>query len=185
MLIIYSHPNKIGHCGYILQKVREELDRRAQRYQILDLYEMKYDPILKQEELYSAGQKQVSPENFKIQELIKNEDKFIFIYPTWWSSMPAILKGFIDRVMVSGFAFKYVNGMPVGLLKGKAAIFTSTGSPNFVNLIVRPTKYFSNNVLRFCGIKSKGFIVGNALRFEEGKKIIIEKTVRKGISYLI
>ena len=59
---------------------------------------------------------------------LKHEKK---TYLNWWNSTPAILKGFIDRVFVAGFAFKYEGKIPKGLLTGKkAAVIMSTGAPN-------------------------------------------------------
>jgi len=47
MLIIYAHPNKNGHCGYILQQVQKELENKKISFQILDLYQENYNPVLK------------------------------------------------------------------------------------------------------------------------------------------
>lgn len=123
MLIIYAHPNKSGHCGFILEQTIKALDKSGQTYRLLDLYEMNYDPVLKPEEHYTSGQKKVTPDNAAIQQLIKNETRFIFIYPTWWNSPPAILKGFIDRVMVAGFAFRYVGRFPQRIISRQGGCF--------------------------------------------------------------
>jgi len=187
MLIVYAHPNKDGHCGYFLQLIKDKLEQKGIDYDIYDLYKMNYNPVMKPEEHYSSGGKQISEENKSIQARIKAEDKFIFIYPVWWNNMPAILKGFFDRVFVSGFAFKYRIGIPVGLLKGKAVIFCSSGSPKLIaNLYSggRGFKLVSKDVLRFAGIKSKVYTVDRATRFNDRQKRKIERLVDKGICYL-
>jgi NAD(P)H dehydrogenase (quinone) len=110
MLIIYSHPNKLGHCGYILEKITDKLSSQNKSFELLDLYEINFDPRLKPEEHYTSGHKNVSPEVIEIQEKIKAHDDFIFIYPTWWGGPPAMLKGFFERVLTHGFAYYYENG---------------------------------------------------------------------------
>jgi NAD(P)H dehydrogenase (quinone) len=60
------------------------------------------------------------------QEYLQWAEVITFIYPIWWTGMPAIMKGYIDRVFSYGFAYKYVNGVQMGLLKGKKAIILNT-----------------------------------------------------------
>lgn len=188
MLIIYAHPNHEGHCGEILKNIKQKLDDKKINYKILDLYAMNYDPVLKSNELYTAGKHDISEENREIQKSIAAEDRFIFIYPTWWNNLPAILKGFIDRVFTSNFGYKYVNNIPCGLLHGKALIFTSTGASKLLyNLFLgrRSIKVLAKDSLKFCGLKSRGLVIDRALKLDENQKIKINKTVEKGLKFLL
>ena len=170
MLIIYAHPNKLGHSGEYLKQIKESLNNSKISFDVIDLYEINYDPVLHPDEHYSSGNKKVNEENKKIQARIVAEDKFIFIYPTWWNNVPAVLKGFFDKIFVSGFAFKYVNNRPKGLLKGKAVIFSSTGAPRLWAKIFskdRALKVVSKDVLKFCNIKTKTYSVGQANKLDK------------------
>lgn len=187
MLIIYAHPNKDGHCGQILKTVLENLKTKNINYKVLDLYEINYDPILKNSEHYTSGHCDVSEENKNFQELIKNENRFIFIYPTWWNNMPAILKGFIDRVFTNHYSFEYINRIPRGLLKGRAAVFTSTGAPKIIHSLFfgkRSIKVLTADTLRFCGIKSRSYVIGNSTDLNEKQIKKITKAVNCGLKYL-
>jgi len=187
MLIIYAHPNKTGHCGYFLEQVKKQLQKNEVDFEILDLYEMNYDPVLKSDEHYTSGKKNVDKVNLQIQEKIKQNDKLIFIYPTWWNSVPAMLKGFMDRVFTSGFAFKYTGKIPHSLLKGKAAIFTSSGAPRIYSRIIGRSgsiRVLKNDTLKFCGINSKAFVIGKARKLTDKNKSKIKKLVTKGLNYL-
>lgn len=187
MLIIYAHPNKDGHCGEMLKKVIEHLKEQQLNYELLDLYAMNYDPVLKPEEHYTSGHREISPENQKIQELIKNESRFIFIYPTWWSNPPAILKGFMDRVFTPRFAYYYDKGLPHSLLSGKAAVLTSTGGPRIISKFYfndRSTKFLTHDVLKFCGIKAKAFVVDLANKLTDGQREKINQKVKEALDYL-
>lgn len=184
MLIIYAHPNKDRNCGEVLRKVKEILEDRKENYEVLDLYEMNYDPILKANEHYTSGHKEVSKQNLEIQEKIKKESRFIFIYPTWWNNMPAILKGFVDRIFTAGYAFKFNKSMPVKLLSGKALVFTTTGGPRlYTRLFVkdRSAKVLANDTLDFCGIKSRYYYIPNSNNFDDKSKIKIEKIVSRAM----
>lgn len=187
MLIIYAHPNKEGHCGYILQEVVANLEKRNATFELLDLYTMNYDPVLKPEEHYTSGHRDISPENKKIQEMIRNERRFVFVYPTWWNSAPAILKGFADRVFTSRFAYYYEKGLPRTMLSGKAAVLNSTGGPRIISKLYfkdGSVKFMTRDVLKFCGIKSKAFVIDRAIRLTDKQKERISKKVESAMNYL-
>jgi len=172
-LIVFAHPSHDGHSGYLLEQMKTRLEKAHADFEIIDLYALDYNPTLKISELYSAGQNEVSNQNLDFQNKIKAADRLLFIYPTWWQNMPAILKGFLDRVFTGGFGFVYKNGLPVGLLKGKkAAAFTSSGGPALY------TRFFTSNsslnvllkhTLAFCGMQTRGFLLGGARKLEDNK----------------
>lgn len=187
-LIIYAHPDKEGHCGYYLKKVIETLKQKKVNYKLIDLYQIKYNPILKEVRL-AQETKKLEEETKRFQKDIFESSNLIFIYPTWWQNVPAILKGFIDRVFTSGFAFKYHGNMPKGLLNGKTAVvLTSTGGPAWYSKLIkrsRSIKVVSKDTLEFCGIKTRGYIVGDARALTENQRIKIDKNVRKAMAYLL
>ncbi len=186
MLIIYAHPNKDGNCGYLLKTITDKLDGRKKKYEVLDLYKMNFSPVLHPEEHYTSGNDFVTDKNLILQEKIVLHDEFIFIYPTWWNNVPAILKGFIDRIFVSGYAFKYVNKIPKGLLSGKALVITTTGGPAFFEKLIaknRSLKVLTKDTLNFCGIKTKSLFIDNSSRLDETQKNKIHKVVNKGLNY--
>ncbi|MBT5021517.1 NAD(P)H-dependent oxidoreductase [Candidatus Woesearchaeota archaeon] len=184
-LIIYAHPQTKGHCSFILDNVKKYLKSKKIKHELIDLYKIKYDPVLKSEEHYSAGNNFVSSQNKKFQKSISKADKIIFIYPVWWGSMPSILKGFFERIFVSGFAFKFSKkGIPVKLLAGKRAlVFMTTGSPTiFAKLFLgnRHKKMIKFHILEYCGIKTKVVQFGNARHLDQNKSKL-ENGVRKAL----
>ncbi len=188
-LVIFATPNRKGHCAEILREVLGRLNARKAKYEVLDLYKMKYNPVISLNELYTAGNRNISMENLKIQEKIKNTDRLIFIYPVWWNSMPAILKGFFDRVLTPSFAYRFSSrGIPHGLLKGKkAAVFITSASSRAVSFIFlrsRAKQLIRDDLLGFCGIKSHVYQLGGATKLTESNKQRIKKMVEKGIKYL-
>jgi NAD(P)H dehydrogenase (quinone) len=185
ILIIYAHPDTKGYNQEILKNTIEFLKKEKKDYKLLDLYKLKYNPVLDREEMIIKGGK-ISLETQKFQKDIKERDNLIFIYPVWWASMPAILKGFMDRVFSAGFAYKYINGMPRGLLNNKKAlIFATSGAPDIYNKITfnKFTKSLSKDVLKFCAISSKSKIIGGALNIDKaGENERVKKIVLKHLN---
>lgn len=107
--------------------------------------------------------------------------------------MPAILKGFLNRVLTPGFAFSYKKdtflkkfGIPKGLLNKKAIVFITSGGKRWEYLIVGNTpkimmKYFT---LWFCGIKSKIYQIFNCRKLTDGKRDKIKRNIKKGLEWL-
>ena len=196
-LIVYANPSK-GHCYAILQEVKKLLEKKKEEYEVIDLYKINYDPVLHKDEHYTAGNYHVSKENKKFQKMIKETNKLIFIYPVWWDTMPAIMKGFFDKIFTSHYAFKYVNmpiisklingPVPVGLLKDKkATVFVTTEAKKWqakIFLRNRFKKIVSTDILKFCGIKSKVFHLAGCTTHCKNKEKEIKKLVKKGINYL-
>lgn len=190
LLIVYAHPSHEGFHAYFLDSIIAllKVDNQTE-YEILDLYALQYNPVLSDEELYSSGRRLISQENLNFQNKIKEADRLLFIYPTWWQNMPAILKGFIDRVFVGGFAFTYKAGLPIGLLSGKkAAAFSATGGPSFYSALFtrqQSLRVLTKDILAFAGIKSKGFSLGSARKFTDASKPGLDKIAQKVLDYLL
>lgn len=189
ILIIYAHPNHTGHHGYFLDQFKEKLAAQQADYEIIDLYALNYNPVLLDSELYSAGHRTISLQNLDFQKKIKEADRLVFIYPTWWQNMPAMLKGFIDRVFTGGFGFRYENGLPVKLLKGKkAAIFTASGGPAlFTKFIIRnqAVRVLGRDVLSFSGIDYRAFCLASAHQLDNNSKAKIDNLATKAVKYIL
>ena len=191
-LVIYAHPNVEGHCSHILAEVKEQLGN----CDIIDLYKLKYDPVLHKNELYTKGKKAIDKLNKSFQQKIKKADNLIFIYPVWWGTMPAILKGFFDKVLTSPFAFQFVvkpfvsiiaGYLPEGRLKGKkAAVFVTTGAKKWQGkLIGEKFKYIiRDDILGFCGIRAKIFQLANCKKWDAKRQPEIKRLVKQGLKFL-
>ncbi|MBU1557664.1 NAD(P)H-dependent oxidoreductase [Patescibacteria group bacterium] len=186
-LIIYAHPETPGHAPETLNQVELKLKKTSSEYEVIDLYKIGYNPVLQNDEHYTTGNRNISQQNIEIQNKINQSENLIFIYPIWWGTMPAILKGFFDRILTRGFAFSMGNhGIPNKLLKGKkAVVFTSSGSPYILYLLSNLSKtLIKNKILGFCGIKTKVFQVYSANKLDEKNIQKIKKNVDKGFKFL-
>lgn len=133
ILIILAHPDKQSFNHAIASVCKERLIENGHSVIFHDLYDEKFDPIITSEEIPRTG---------KINELVKKHcedltdcDGIIVVHPNWWGQPPAILKGWIDRIIRPGVAYGFVEGdngegVPVGLLKAKTGIVINTSNTN-------------------------------------------------------
>ncbi|KQQ93882.1 hypothetical protein ASF62_06765 [Leifsonia sp. Leaf325] len=103
-------------------------------------------------------------------ELVRWADHLVFVYPQWWGTYPAVFKAFIDRVFVSGFAFRYGSGhRSEPLLGGRTArVVMTMDSPTAWNRLVYRNASETSLIratLRYCGIRTVGVTRFAAVRF--------------------
>ena len=125
-LIIYAHPNPQSLNSHFKQTLAEHLWDKGHEVVIRDLCELNFNPILSLEDMQGQRLGKVSNDVKHEQEFISWAEHITFIYPIWWTGMPAIMKGFIDRVFSYGFAYRYDQGVQKGLLKGKQTTVINT-----------------------------------------------------------
>jgi NAD(P)H dehydrogenase (quinone) len=120
----------------------------------LALRELRFDPILHHG--YAKPQA-LEPDLQRAQAAIKAAQHVAWFFPCWWNAPPALVKGFLDRVLLPGFAFRFVEGKALQekLLAGRSARFvTSMDSPRFWHWLVNRSALqvqFKRSTLGFCG----------------------------------
>jgi NAD(P)H dehydrogenase (quinone) len=131
VLIILAHPDKNSFNHAIAYKCRERLVKNGHTPILHDLYEENFNPILTSNEI---------PKHSKTDDVISqhcheilNTGGIIIIHPNWWGQPPAILTGWIDRVLRPGVAYEFKEGdagegVPVGLLKATCGIVFNTSN---------------------------------------------------------
>jgi len=104
VLIIQGNPDSSSFCDALAESYKKGTLRTNADIKELHVREIDFDPFLP-----VGYKKEVKLEQGLIdsQHLIKWANHLVFFYPTWWGTMPALLKGFIDKVFLPGFGFKY------------------------------------------------------------------------------
>lgn len=122
----------------------------------LDLHRLAFDPVLHQG--YQQPQA-LEPDLQAAQADILWAGHLVVVTPVWWGSVPALLKGFLDRVLLPGFAFRYHKGkaFPEGLLKGRSAdlLVSMDTPPWFFRWFYRQPGIWQmkTTTLEFCGVR--------------------------------
>lgn len=129
-LIVLAHPREDSFTRRVAHEYMQTLRESGHSLVLRDLYAMRFNPVASAEDLAAMRTGEVAPDVRREMDLIRQADALAFIAPVWWISTPAILKGWIDRVLLAGFAYGYGPDKFVrGLLPGKLGIvFTSSGS---------------------------------------------------------
>lgn len=156
ILVILCHPDGNSLCGSITQAYIDGAANAEVENRELKLGELTFDPILWHG--YNKIQ-ELEPDLVKAQELLLWSNHLVFVYPNWWGSMPALMKGFFDRVFLPGFAFKYGedSSLPDKLLTGRTAhLMVTMDTPAWYYrwIFHRPGhNQMKRTILEFCGIK--------------------------------
>lgn len=148
ILIVLAHPESQSFCGSMAAEMEKHFTAKGCRVTVRDLYKLNFNPVASQGDFTKLSEKskdlfQLGAEHragylagtltndIKVEiEHVKKADFIFFVFPFWWSSCPAIMKGYLDRVFVHGFVYDaHTNAMfNNGLLKGKQAkLFLTTG----------------------------------------------------------
>ena len=156
ILIINGHPDKESFCFALAESYKKGAGTNGTDCKLINLIDLKFDPIL------ASGYRVVSelePDLLMMQKDIKEANHLVMVYPNWWGTYPALLKGFIDRIFLPNFAFKYVekSPLPAKLLKGKTArLIVTMDTPKWYYWLVNRSpghNSMKKGILEFSGIK--------------------------------
>ncbi|CAM2853964.1 NAD(P)H-dependent oxidoreductase [Hathewaya histolytica] len=157
-LIIFAHPNPKSFSKGIVESLIDVSKYKNYDVEVRDLYKINFQPVLLPSD-FEAFSKGITPNDIKEEQKFIEEADFIsFVYPIWWGGEPAILKGYLDRVLSHGFAYENRENGPVPLLNGKkVAIFAPMGNPDEVyenNGMHESMKTVKDEgTFKFCGMK--------------------------------
>lgn len=159
-LIVYAHPNPASLNHYFKQVVFESLEESGQEIVVRDLNKINFNPVLNLDDMNGQRTGQVGKDVKTEQDFIIWADRIIFIYPIWWTGMPAIMKGYIDRVFSYGFAYRYDQCVQKGLLTGKQTIIiNSHGKSNTEYEAMGMDKALAltsdTGIFTYCGLEIK------------------------------
>lgn len=158
-LIIYCNPNPKSLSAAYRDAVIELTEMSGNAVNVRDLYNIGFRPVLEQADFDAIKHGQISAEIKVEQDYIMWADLLTFIYPIWWAGMPALMKGYIDRVFSRGFAYLMdEQGKPKGILqKKRVVILNNMGFPYSYyeqNGMLKSLKQTSDEgIFEFCGLQ--------------------------------
>lgn len=173
ILLILGHPVKDTFSDSLRESYKKGALASGAEVREMTLRKLKFD--LNFSEGY-RGTQELEPDLLEAQENITWADHLVFIYPNWWSTFPALLKGFIDRTFLPGFAFRYRSGTLLWdkLLTGRSArlIVTMDTPPWYYWLVYRRPGHnaMKRGILEFCGIRPVRITTIGSLKISSDKK---------------
>lgn len=155
VLIINGHPNASSYCHALAEAYKKGSASKGNDIELLHLGDLNFNLNLSHG---YAQRTELEPDLMMAQEKILWANHIVIIHPVWWGSVPALLKGFFDRVLLPGFAFKYKENSPLWdkLLTGKTGhIIYTSDTPTWIYkyLFSAPSiNQVKKRTLQFCGI---------------------------------
>ena len=147
VLIVLANPEPSSFCHALAGAARDALTSAGHHVEVSDLYAQGFNPVAGRHDFstvadparfhYQSEQAKAARENGFSDELareqarVRKADNLILVFPLWWGGMPAILKGWLERVLAYGFAYVDGHRFDSGLLRGRRAMIcvTTGGTP--------------------------------------------------------
>src|SRR5690554_2304190 len=187
VLIIVGHPRPGSFSHAIAGAYREGAQEAQVAVSVLELASMAFDPHVTTTPM---SLQHCEPDIARARQQIQWADHLVFVYPVWWGTMPALLKGFLDRVLIPGFAFEE-REHPFEwdkLLKGKSAqLITTMDTPKWVyRWIYRaPGRHaMVRGTLGYCGVAPVRTLAFTPIKYatEARRRRWLDKARQKGAS---
>ena len=186
VLIVFNHPYKSSYCNAILETVKTGLEKGNHEVDLIHLDDENFDPVMRAKDLRAFAQAKdkaqncleaIDPQVINYKEKLERAEHLVMIFPIWWELMPAMTKGFIDKVIFPGISYDYTHGgkgMKNRLphLKG-LSIITTMNTPSLIYRLV-----FGNAIkcaimtgtFWKIGIKNRKWISLNMVKFVSDQK---------------
>ena len=151
-MIILDHPREESFNRAVAERVRKTLGTEGHQVDFLNLHAENFDPVLRSGDLevYTRGEYR-DPLVGEYQKRISDSDHLIFIFPVWWEAMPALMKGFFDKVFLPGWAFSEADAAPLLSHISGATVISTMGAPEVIHTSVESV--LCRGILGFCGIR--------------------------------
>jgi NAD(P)H dehydrogenase (quinone) len=190
-LIILANPVINSFNSRIARDIRDILIKSGIDVIFHDLYEENFDPLLSLEEINRKFSFDEAIQRYSIE--LSEADHIIFIHPDWWGQMPAILKGWVDRVFRQGTAFEFdgpdfTEKEKIALLTGKTATVIITTDRESETMLIE--SIWKKDILAYCGIDDAGVLIHFSARTagmkekKEFKERILSRIKNAGKSIL-
>lgn len=156
--VIFAHPRIKSFTASVAGAYAAAVGELGHEVVVRDLYRMDFDPCLKAHEMPGAHGFEAAPDVVAERKMIDGAEVFVFVYPFWFNSLPAILKGYVDRVFSANFGYEILPSGALPLLDGCRLIsFTSSGAPEQwvqdTGALTTLMKHFDSHLAAMCGLE--------------------------------
>jgi len=185
-LLVIAHPLDNSLCHYLAKKAISQLISQGHQVVVKDLYQEGFNPVLTRNERASYYQNQFDhSELTRDIDQLQNAEILVLVFPTWWFSFPAILKGWFDRVWAPGYAYDHASDL--GAITPKldnlkeVKVITTLGSPWWVDKLVlwQPVRRILKIALLGACAKGIKFKMLSLYNSEKATKTSVKKFVQK------
>ena len=178
VVIVFNHPYNGSYCNSILKSVERGLSKAGHEIDVIHLDQDQFNPVMTAEDLLAFKNKKcVDSQALEYIQRIKAADHLVFIFPIWWELMPALMKGFIDKVIFPGETYDYTSSgyrMTTLLDNLKSAtVITTMNTPTIMYKLMYSDaikKALIKGTLKKSGIKNVNWLSLNMVKSSSSKK---------------
>lgn len=165
--IIFNHPYEGSYCNAILNAVTTGLTKAGHKVDLMHLDRDNFDPVMRAKDLHAFAKakhggeniyKDIDPQVMNYKERLMQAEHLIFIFPVWWELMPAMTKGFIDKVIFPGISYDYAKSGLKMISKFKklksTTIITTQNTPAWLYRV------FFGNALKYALLRGTFWKIG-------------------------
>ncbi|MBL9025619.1 MAG: NAD(P)H-dependent oxidoreductase [Myxococcales bacterium] len=166
-LLLFGHPDQDTFNHRLAAGYASGFRAGGGGVERIDLASLSFDPILHHG--YRVPQP-LEPDLVRAREAIEAADHLVWVFPTYWASPPALVRGFVDRLFLPGWAFSFgpESSLPKGLLAGRSArVITTMDTPGWWYTAVSHRclhRSFGSATLAFCGLSPVAFTAFHGVR---------------------
>ncbi len=135
VVIVFNHPYEGSYCTAVLNAALAGLKKANHETDLIHLDKERFNPVMSSEDLQGFRERRtVDPKVKEYKQRLDDAEHLVFIFPIWWELMPAMTKGFIDKVIFPGVAYDYSEN---GLMRRKflkmngVTLITTMNTPSF------------------------------------------------------
>jgi NAD(P)H dehydrogenase (quinone) len=136
VVIVFNHPYDGSYCNAILNTVISGLQKARHEADTIHLDKEGFNPVMTASDLKAfVDRKPIDPTVIAYKQRLNEADHLVFIFPIWWELMPAMTKGFIDKVIFPGVAYDYTKrGTMIPLFKKikSVTVITTMNTPGIL-----------------------------------------------------
>lgn len=133
--IIFNHPYEGSYCNAILGSALSGLQRAGHTADVIHLDKEGFNPVMTSGDLQAFKEgKAIDPHVIEYKKRLDNAEHLVFIFPIWWELMPAMTKGFIDKVIFPGVAYEYTKSG-----RGMAPLFKNVRGVTVITTMNTPS----------------------------------------------
>jgi NAD(P)H dehydrogenase (quinone) len=184
-ILLFGHADDPSFNDRLARAYAESFSAAGGHVDRIDLAALRFDPVLRHG--YRLPQP-LEPDLADARDRIEVADHLVWVFPTHWASPPAVVRGFVDRVFLPGWAFAFgpESSLPKGLLAGRSArVITTMDTPAWWYTAVTHRclhRSFGTATLSFCGLAPLGFTSLHSVREldERGRERMVERVRRLG-----
>lgn len=157
ILVVFAHPKRDSFTGRILDSFVAGLEQAGHVAEVADLYGEGFQPLLVPEDYAQWEDRPMPPDVLREQARVERSEGIALIFPVWWWSMPAILKGWFDRVFCAGWAYSEDYDPEGSLLPGRKFVLlcpagSSEGHYSKYGYDEMFLRLFEVGTLSYCGV---------------------------------